>query len=284
MKQSNFNFFVPISNIEKAVKKDKNGNDVEIMKVSGVASTMDEDTDGEVLDPNGFDCSYFLKSGFVNWHHQKDPEYFIGEPTKAEIKNNQLYVEAELYPWSPLAKSVYQLANNLGKGQGGRRLGWSIEGKATERDPLNQKFVKKAAITGIAITPMPKNGSTFLDVIKGMDVEKAELEYEVESVEEVSNVGKTEYILDLHTPEGRLCIDKNMCIHIIKHSEAVNKALTTVSGAALKRESVEGAPKMLTKAEQNSLVFLNKAIESGLIPNSKIEILKEKLKEKVLKK
>lgn len=278
--KTNFNFHIPID-IEKSIKKDKDGNNIEVMRLTGVASTMDEDTDKEILDPNGFDCSYFMKAGFLNWNHNHSPENYIGEPVSVEIKDNKFYVTAELYNWSPLAKSVYTLAQNLQKSKSSRRLGFSIEGKALERDELNPNYVKKAAITGLALTMTPKNNRTFVDIIKGMlDPEEKEiaLDYDIDTIEKTLNE-INEYILDIDTPEGRLCVDKNMNVKIIKKEKIQNldKALTTQSGSPIIRESLEGAPKILTKSEKESILILSKAIENNLIPTENISKIKDKI-------
>lgn len=162
-----FKFFVPFSEIEKAT--DENGN--ETMIVEGIASTSDKDTDGEYLDPKGFDLSYFNSQGYINWHHRtkQDPEAIIGEPISSKIKPEGLYIKASLYSDSEMAKKVYKLANVLKRNSKNRKLGFSIEGNAIERDELNDNIVKKARITGCAITYAPKNASTFLDVVKALN-------------------------------------------------------------------------------------------------------------------
>ena len=57
MNKNNFNFWTPV---EITKGKDESGKN--IMKLGGIASTFDEDADGEFLDPNGFDISDFKKS------------------------------------------------------------------------------------------------------------------------------------------------------------------------------------------------------------------------------
>jgi len=172
-------FWVPIE-----FSKAKNEKGEEVMKIGGIASTNAKDSDGEFLDPNGFDVSYFKKSGFLNWHHQtkNDPNAIIGEPTEAKITKDGLYIEGFLYKDNDLAKSVYNMAKVLQKNSSTRRLGFSIEGKALERDPLNDKIVKKAAITGCAITFSPKNPKTYLDIIKGNIEDDYTPEYDEETI------------------------------------------------------------------------------------------------------
>ncbi len=166
MAEQRFKFWCPVE-ISKA--KDKDGK--EVMRLGGIASTMDKDADGEFLDPSGFDISDFKKSGVVNWHHQakNSPATIIGEPKKAEVRKDGFYVETDLYPTSDLAREVYELAEVLQKDSKTRRLGYSIEGSVIERDIQNPKIVKQAKITGLAITHMPKNAQTFADIIKGND-------------------------------------------------------------------------------------------------------------------
>jgi hypothetical protein len=157
-------FWVPME-ISKA--KDAEGN--EEMKIKGIASTIDKDADDENLDPNGFDLSLFKSQGYLNWHHKSstDPSMIVGEPTKANITKKGLEIEGMLYGDSPIAKSIYKLAQTLEKNSKTRRLGFSIEGKALERDPLNPKKVTKALITGCAITFLPKNPNTIMNIVKG---------------------------------------------------------------------------------------------------------------------
>lgn len=244
---NNFRFFLPFE-IQKS--KDENGKEVEVMKVSGIASTADRDSDEEVLDPQGFDLSYFNQHGYVNWNHQagNNPDAVIGEPTKAEIRKEGLYVEAILYPESPTAVKVFNLAKTLEKSSDKRRLGFSIEGKVLERDSLDERYVKKAKITGLAITATPKNSKTFLDIIKG-NFSDFETETDLDSDLLDAN-GGTEYIIDITKPDGeRITVDRQYNIKVFK-------SVNTVDSSALMRESVEGNVKNLdssTKKDKKSL-------------------------------
>ena len=171
MHKDDFEFWCEFSQVEKAVDE-KTGE--EIMLLGGIASTIDEDSDGEFLDPKGFDIKPLLKSGLVNWHHQAktNPGTIVGEPTKAEIRKEGLYIETRLYPHSQVACDIWDLAKTLAKDSKTRRLGYSIEGRVVERksdDPTDPDYKKiiKAVITGVAITHQPKNPKTFANIIKG---------------------------------------------------------------------------------------------------------------------
>lgn len=158
------NFFVPL-NICKATSESGG-----LMEMEGVASTVDKDTDGEELNPSGYNLQPFLNNGIVNWNHRSkdNPELVIGEPIEAKItKDNKLYVKVRLFPNSEKAKEVYKLAQVMEKNSSSRRLGFSIEGFPVKRDPINEKKILAADITGLAITPTPKNRNTFASICKG---------------------------------------------------------------------------------------------------------------------
>ena len=161
--QEKFNFFVPAV-FEKAGETGE-------LKISGVCSSKTEDADGETLDPSGFDFQPLLDSGYFNWNHQArtQPGAILGRPTTGKIinKGQDFYIEGFLYKGLKQAREVYELAQTLQKEDPDRRLGFSIEGHAVERDPINPKRVRKAVITGVAITHCPKNPNTLLNIIKG---------------------------------------------------------------------------------------------------------------------
>ena len=237
---NNFNFFVPVD-IEKAGKVDKDGYPEEMI-VTGVASTTDEDTDGEVLDPNGYNLDRFLKYGHLNLEHQakNNPSFIVGEPIAAEVRDNKLFIKGKLYKSNPKARAIWDTAVMLEKEGSKRKLGYSIEGKATYRDPNNEKKILKANITHCAITSSPKNVNSFLDIVKG--------EYEspyVETEFDESANGGAEYLLDITKPDGtRVTVDKKFNIKIDKAMSAGSGTGTDLtnkdtSGAALKTESLD---------------------------------------------
>lgn len=242
MAEQKFKFWCPV---EISKGKDKDGK--EVMRLGGIASTMDKDADGEFLDPSGFDISDFKKSGVVNWHHQakNSPATIIGEPYKAEIRKDGFYVETDLYPNSDLAKEVYALAEVLQKDSKTRRLGYSIEGTVIERDVTNPKIVKQAKITGLAITHMPKNPQTFADIIKGkgcdVDMEKNE--------EDDVDTKKT-----LDTTSGRATMPASVDGYKVKkmsEEKRYDKIFDTFPGISI--EKAEQFNNLLIKIEQAML-------------------------------
>lgn len=210
---NNFSFWCPVE-ISKAVIDEKTGE--EIMLLGGIASTADEDSDGEFLDPKGFDIRPLIESGMVNWHHQAKtcPATIVGEPTKAEIRKDGLYIETKLYPSSQVARDIWELAKTLDKDSNTRRLGYSIEGKVLERksDDKNSpdyKKITKAVITGVAITHQPKNPKTFANIIKGeIDDDLDEEDEENDNEKEKEKNKEAEKSLD--TSEGKPLIREDL--------------------------------------------------------------------------
>jgi len=144
-----------------------------VMKMRGIASTPSLDADGEYLDPKGFDVSYFLKYGYMNWNHQtnKDPLALVGRPISAKVNSKgQLVIEFYLFPDSVKAQQIYELQKLL-EAQG-MALGLSIEGEVLKRDKDNPAKVLEARITGCAITPNPKNSDTVTEIIKSHNFNK----------------------------------------------------------------------------------------------------------------
>ena len=212
--ENRFNFWFPIEKAQEIIDPDT--GEVRML-LGGIASTADEDSDGEFLDPKGFDIEPLLKSGMVNWHHQaKDqPATIIGEPTKAEIRSDGLYVETELYPSSKIAQEVWQLAQTLEKDSKTRRLGYSIEGKVLKRKSEDKnspdyKKIQKAMITGIAITHQPKNPKTFASIIKGgVDIDDVDVEDETNE-EDVEEEKRTTEKKGLDTKTGKALIKESV--------------------------------------------------------------------------
>lgn len=239
----NFNFFIDDLKIEKA--KDNKGNDV--MKIGGVASTQDQDSDGEYLDPSGFDVSYFMDHGYINYNHQAklDPEAVIGEPTSARVTSKGLEIEATLYPDNPLAQKVYSTTQMLEKSSKNRRMGFSIEGKAVERDISNPKRIKKAMITGCAVTLNPKNPSTLVNIMKGEYSDEVPVYdfKEVDGKDLSISKAQEENLVELEKDGKKIIIDKGMNIKIMdlksKKDDKTEKSLSTESCAATIKEDVD---------------------------------------------
>lgn len=227
---TDFKFWCPIAKAQEVIDPTTGEQK---MRLGGIASTADKDADGEYLDPKGFDIKPLMTSGLVNWHHQAkgQPSAIIGEPSKAEIRPDGLYIETDLYPSSKIAHDVWDLANTLEKDSKTRRLGYSIEGKVLKRksdDPNSPDYKKitKAVITGVAITHMPKNPKTFANIIKGEIEDDFDEEEEKEDTEEENKSLDTEDAAALKKES----VDKKMKNQIFGKSQVMERLFKDVPG------------------------------------------------------
>lgn len=235
----NFQFWCPLE-FKKAIDETTGE---EVMRLGGIASTADEDSDGEYLDPKGFDIKPLMENGMVNWHHQAktSPGTIVGEPHKAEIRKDGLYIETDLYPSSQVARDIWSLAKTLDKDSKTRRLGYSIEGrvlkrKSNDKDSPDYKKITKAVITGVAITHMPKNPKTFANIIKG-DVADDFDEEEVDTNDENNKKEKDDKKLD--TKKGRALIkedvDKKIKVTTFSKSQVMECLFKDIPGIDIEK-------------------------------------------------
>lgn len=273
-----FNFFLPVGVDEQILKsaKNKKGEDrYNNMIIEGVASDLTVDSDSEILEPKGFELSRFLKYGWLNYDHRaKDnPKYNVGEPIDAKIKDNKLHVKGKLFKANKLSRDVFDTMLMLEASGSSRKMGWSIEGKALERDPGNPKRITKALITNIAITPHPKNHNTFANIVKGQYSEPLIEEYEYDKVEKAdANGGKVEYLLDISDQDSgiRCTIDKDLKLKVEKAISAGGSAQVLI------HEDLESKLKVLPFGQvRKSLVNVSKAFKQGKLPKDLFEKVKE---------
>lgn len=257
-------FFVPVE-IEKGVV-DKDGK--KKMRVKGIASTPSRDTDGENLNPAGFNINTLVSKGHLTWAHaaKENPLANIGEPTLARITNdNKLYIEGELYEDNPLARSVYQLAEILEKNSSTRRLGFSIEGKVLEKDKLNPKKILKADIYGVTLCTMPKNPDTLVEIMKGE--QSGVVRYDIETDEQgnqylIKAIDSELGLTATMDTDFNIVIEKALQAGEITGTDTTDK--TDVSGAALKEEDVEGNTEKLTDSESHDKKKKKKKVDEIL--------------------
>lgn len=166
--------YLPADLVTKAKGSNEENNK---MIISGVASTTDRDMDGEILDPNGMELDYFIKKGHINYDHlgHYDPSAIIGYPIAAEIKDDKLFIKAELYKDNDIAVKAFNLMKAMETQKAPRSLGFSIEAHVISRREDDKKYIEKSMITDIALTPCPKNFKTNAMVVKSFSsIEEAE--------------------------------------------------------------------------------------------------------------
>lgn len=238
MENNKFNFWVP-AEIEKSVvnKKTKQRE----MYLKGIASTDALDLDGQVLQNGGFVTSYLMERGLINWHHQakNDPAAIIGEPVEAKITKAGLFIKGKIYD-TPTGRKAYETTKVLQDQSSTRRMGWSIEGKVIEKEGNR---IKKALLTGVALTHAPKNASTFAEVAKAFEDEKIAEELLTKG----SEVENNNLSLTFKLKNATIYVDPDGKVHYI------DKALQAGSlrgfegdgGSPLKKESLERKVKVI---------------------------------------
>ena len=153
------NVFVPIDlndSIQKSNELDPTGKS---WYLQGYATTPDLDLQDDIVDPTGLDITHFIQHGYINYEHHQGEEYKIGVPTEGTHIDSAvgLYVECKLFKSNPYAEAMWKLANNIAKSGLERRLGFSIEGYAKERDKNDPRIIKSTYITNVAVTTSPAN-------------------------------------------------------------------------------------------------------------------------------
>lgn len=262
------NFFMPLQ-FEKAVDKKTGKTNY---KFHGVASDDSEDLDKEILEPGGFDYNDLLKYGTVNYNHltKSTPRAVVGEPTSARVEGNKFIIDGILYGDSQLARDIIETAQLLENSSSSRRMGMSLEGVPILRDPINNKRIKKARITGVAITLSPKNKNTVFQLVKGeYDSLYQNYEYELEKGNE--NGSDIQWLIDVEEKGIRVRMDKELNIKI-------EKSLSTENNSQVIKESLEKKPKNLFEI-QKALVIVNEGYKLGLVSDKIIDKVKNNFKE-----
>lgn len=260
-----FNFFVGLDiddEIFKASSEAKGEDRYKNMIVQGLASDASEDAEGEFMEPAGFEIDEFLKSGLLNLEHytsrKGDPQFWIGEPIDGKVVKNEFFVKGKLWSHHPLARNFWDTLLIMKASGSTRKAGFSIEGKALARDPLNKKRVTKARIAHMACTLSPVNKNSFMDIVKGNQKEDF-VEAEIEQA-------NSKYVYEFEKGGKQYGITKTFEIEEKEEDDNEEKAVTTESSKPLRRESLDKRTKSL----------IQKAIRSRVISPKRAYFLLEK--------
>lgn len=159
--QDQFRIWFPL---QKGGEETVKGQRVPVIR--GIASTEDADLQNEIVVQEGMDLEPLLEEGYINWNHMPGPENLIGEPLEARIqKGPSLFIKGFLYPEVPRAQAVVNLLKSQELSRSNRRLGWSVEGRVTEREGNR---VVKSIVQHMAITHEPVNQNTWAELVKSM--------------------------------------------------------------------------------------------------------------------
>lgn len=138
--------------------------------IAGVVSTDAVDFQGDAVDQGGLIWDYFLKYGWFDCEHDGQ---ILGHPTKVTPGDQETHIEGYLLLEVPRAKDFFEKALALKAAGSSRKLGYSVQGKILERDPVNKSRIKKAVVMRVALSEHPVNASTYLDPVAIEKMEKS---------------------------------------------------------------------------------------------------------------
>lgn len=235
-----FNFGVELDVDEESFEKATKGSSSDRYKnmvIFGRASDNSVDQEGQSLSPSGYDFSYFLNSGKINLEHyttrKQDPSAWIGEPIEAYVKGEEFFIKAKLWEHQPKARAFYDTVVNMKKSGSSRKAGFSIEGKATEKDPFNPNKILKARILNCAATFDPVNQNSWLDIVKGQQIKDF-----IEPVYDEKSYEGSPYLMQYEAEDGSIItINRDMSIKIDR--AGIKKTMDTASIKPLMTESLD---------------------------------------------
>jgi hypothetical protein len=272
MTRGKFNFFTEVDipeDIFKASQQDESKK-YDNMIVYGKASTNHEDKQGEILEPAGFDISSFKSEGLINLEHfttrKGDPTYWIGEPIDARIDGNDFFIKAKLWKDHPKARALWDTIHIMKSSGSTRKLGWSIEGNAIERDKRNKKRILKAKINHVCLTFSPVNANTYADISKGVQGDDY-VDYKFET-DKTTHGGK-EVLIEVEENGKKITIDKDFKITI--------KSMDLEATAPLRKESLK--KKVL---DLRNFDVIMKNYKSGKISENVMNEFRNKLKTELI--
>lgn len=247
-----FNFGVELDvdqeSFEKATKGSK-ADKYKNMIVFGKASDSSTDQDGQNLYPSGFDFSYFLTNGLINLDHlttrKGDSKFWVGEPVDAYVKGEEFFVKAQLWEKSEVARNFYDTVIAMKESGSKRKPGFSVEGKAIEKDAFNKNKILKAKIINCAVTLQPVNTQSWFDIVKGQTTEPV-IEEQIKLPFDI-----TPYLMQYETEDGSIVtINRDLSIKIDR--AGIKK---TMDVAAIKPLMPESLDKRLKNMEQAKTIL-----------------------------
>lgn len=270
-KEKHFQFHVPVE-LTKGKTEDE-------WRIKGIASTPDQDLQGEEVDQDGLDISILQAGrGLFNFDHQKGPENVLGQIEDAKFVNangkKALEVEGYLFKHQDRAKAFHNIMRSVKKSNG-PRVHLSIEGKVLQRDMSNTKRIKKARIEKVALTLDPVNPYTYADLCKSLEAGEVGGPIHEVDVPEINNetitMQKSDFETLIQAVAKTVIMDlRNQEVETSEKALAAgagyqNAPTTRTGGEAMTKEDLEQDEKSVTyeKKKKNRKVML-KSIITGL--------------------
>lgn len=222
--------------IPATLEKTENGE----WRIYGLSSNSAIDREQEKINMKGLDLTPIKKGkGTWSWDHGKGPENTIGIIDTFKKTDDELHLGGYLFKNHDRAKSVHQIMSSLGKSDRGR-VGMSVEGVIKQRDGKDGKEIKKAVITGCALTMNPVNADTYASLVKSF----SEVEFERDSL-------GADFLPDVKK-EDSLTFTSDQVVSLLEKALSVGDANATQipsdrsGGDALAREDLDKDLKSVT--------------------------------------
>lgn len=165
-KNDDFTIWQP--GVVEILKSEAAEEDADSRRIGGYCSTEHLDRQKEVVLQKGLVFADFIDFGYFNDNHNQATAALVGVPETAEYHHGKgWYTTGHLLKGYPRAEELWALAKSLEGTR--RRLGFSIEGKVTER---SGNKILKATIRNVAVTNCPVNPNcTWEALAKSFDAE-----------------------------------------------------------------------------------------------------------------
>lgn len=144
-------------------------------EVRGIVSSAAVDLDGETIDQAGINWSPFMMPcpmtgkplAPLTWGHPNRGINVIGRGSSIHRMNMPDGTPAtaligQIMTGHPMGRDACTL-QKAASAAGLPGLGFSIEGNATKRDPMNRRRILQCTVWSVAVDPSPRNGQALLD-------------------------------------------------------------------------------------------------------------------------
>lgn len=155
--------------VEDLIAKTKTASDDESGSFKVIVSTSDTDRQGEIVDQNGWDLSFFKMNPIVLWAHDYS-SLPIGMCTSISVQNGKLIAEGKFAPEdaNPFAQQVRRLYD------GGYVSATSVGFIPKQYDADSDAKITKAELLEFSFVPVPANPHALtMNQMKKLNIDRA---------------------------------------------------------------------------------------------------------------
>lgn len=227
-------------------------------RIAGIISTDSVDKQNERILQDGLDFSSFVREGWLNDNHGGSMTDVLGFPEAvSQFSKGDILPDGQTAPanchWvegylldTPKATQIWQLACALSKTK--RRLGFSVEGDIQARTGDNDSVITKANVRHVAVTHVPVNSQTVLDVLaRSMTAQTAMLRRSMTITDASGSAGPVKPNRP-YTGQGAGQVLTPEHLQGAKPKRKKPRTMTRKQAAAYVKSVVPGLPEVLVRA------------------------------------